>query len=199
MALAHMAALVQIAESLLADQKLDFNIGNAVRQSLMFYPYAMERDTQLVQNSLAALDKMGSNASGILVVGGFHVEAIDQYLRDHNISYLQLNPSITRDITSTEQLNYVKRMCDEHVSSAELSSDLKVLRGQKSRRKEGSAIAPVSDIEVEGQEPGAAKGTMDKMMNGLSEEMAKSIATDEGLAKQLGDQPNALVGLVFKD
>ena len=130
----------------LAGPELGDGVNKVVEESLDFYPYALIRDGILVKNSLHELDAANDpEATGILVVGGFHTDAILEYLRNNGISYLHINPTITRDLTSTEQMNYVKRMGDEPVTPAELSNDLAMLsKGGKSVSK-GSAPGVVSN------------------------------------------------------
>jgi hypothetical protein len=132
-ALIRLPSLKAMAMSL-AGPELGNGVSKVVEESLDFYPYALIRDGILVKNSLHELDAAGDpEATGILVVGGFHTDAILEYLRNNGISYLHINPSITRDLTSAEQINYVKRMGDEPVTPEELSNDLATLsKGGKS-------------------------------------------------------------------
>jgi hypothetical protein len=156
LAMARMEELVQVAELLVPANTAGINVADVVRDSLTFYPYAMVRNESLVKNSLAALDKMGPDTTGILIAGGFHTEAIDQYLRDHHIAYMQVNPTITRDISADEQFNYIKRVCDDHVTSAELASDLDSLAHGGRTQLASAAIGPSTFLNQgqEGSDPG---------------------------------------------
>lgn len=123
-ALAMLPRLVQVAEILLKNERLGMDISQGVRRSLDFYPYAFVRDETLVKNSLTVLESDPAHPStGILVAGGFHSDAITEYLRDRKIPYLLVNPVVSREITAEEHLNYIKRICNEHVTPEEVSAD----------------------------------------------------------------------------
>jgi hypothetical protein len=176
LAMARMEELVQVAQMLVPPDSVNMNVGDVVRDSLNFYPYAMVRNETLVKNSLSALDKMGPDATGILIVGGFHAQAIDQYLQDHQISYMQLNPTITRDLSADEQLNYIKRVCNDHVTSTELSGDLEALQNGGSSRLAGAAVGPSTFLH-EGQMPPDGKVQND-LAGGLTASQVALLTAD---------------------
>jgi hypothetical protein len=167
LAVSRMADLVRIAELLLQDQPVSVNVRDVVHQSLDFYPLAFLRDETLVKNSLASLDKMSPQTTGILVAGGFHTDAIAEYLRQHQIAHIVINPAISRDLTSEEELNYVKRMCGDHVTAGELEKDLAWI--QTGRRKAMDAISSGTTLTGtnQGQKTPGTEGTGDKFLGGI--------------------------------
>ncbi len=197
-----LADLTQVAKTLLADSHLNINIGEALREALSFYPFAMMRDNSLVQNSLTALDKKASTGTGIFVVGGFHAGAITDYLREHKISYLLINPVISRDISAVEQLNYAKRVCNEHVTKAEAAADFSSPRGKQQLSASDSATGAYTDLPGAVQPSVAAtpatEETLENPGKGESTELAggrmaiagligKSIAGVSLVSPQAGD------------
>jgi hypothetical protein len=139
LAISRIANLEQTAELLLKDQPVAVNAKDVIRQSLEFYPMAVLRDQTLVKNSLKSLESFGTDATGILIAGGFHTDAIGKYLKDQRIPYLIIHPNVSRELTTEEQLNYVKRMGNEHVTINELKSDLDAIRsGRLSKGKKAS-------------------------------------------------------------
>jgi hypothetical protein len=125
MAYAKLPELIEVATVLLANEKLSFDIGESLRKSLEFYPLAFMRDESLVSNSLAALAKDPTHPqTGILIAGGFHTGSISTYLREHGIAHMVIDPMINRELTAEEQLNYVKRVCLDHVTPSEMIYDL---------------------------------------------------------------------------
>jgi hypothetical protein len=193
-AMNRMPALIQLAKALLGKDAEKLNIENVVRESLDFYPYAIMRNESLAKNSIANLDRMGADTTGILVVGGFHSQAITDYLRAHHISYMEINPTITRDETAQEELNYVKRVCDQHITPKELDNDLKWLRGEQHRQEAaGSATAVHSDLEQGNPGP----GDVQKFVAGVTP-TALAVMAQEGpvLAKTIALAAQQ-TGLVF--
>ncbi len=146
LALARMPELVSVAQLLLENSPLKEKAAEIVRESFDFYPFAMVRDDSLTDNSLKALDHFGSDATGILVAGGFHTDSIVERLRAKHIAYLLIHPSVSRDLSATEQLNYVKRVCDDHVTVAELSQDINALRHGGTGRLAEAALGPVAGL-----------------------------------------------------
>lgn len=158
-ALANLGRLTNVAQMILGGEKLGFDLEATIRHSLNFYPFAFLRDETLVRNSLAALNKDARHPStGILVVGGFHAEAIAKYLRDNRQSYLLINPIVDRDITATEQLNYVKRICKEHVTGLEAKEDFSKPWG-RSLISNPLAMGPVNGLATPAVTPAGTPGT----------------------------------------
>jgi hypothetical protein len=141
LAMSRIADLEQTAELLLKDQPVAVNAKDVIRQSLEFYPMAFLRDETLVKNSLKSLEPFGTETTGILVAGGFHTDAIAQYLKERQIPYLVIHPNVSRDVTTEEHLNYVKRMGNEHVSAGELQSDLADIRSGRLNKSTKSSVS----------------------------------------------------------
>jgi len=178
LAISRMGALIAVANKLLENQPMTVNIGDVIRQSLDFYPLAFVRDETLVKNSLASLDKMGPDATGILVAGGFHTDAIESYLAAHQIPHMVINPVISRDLTTEEQLNYVKRMCDVHVTPKEIEADVEWLKtGHQNTVNAISAGAPVAGTKeniIQRGETGT--GNNDQFALGIRPEIRTDLA-----------------------
>jgi hypothetical protein len=155
--MAKLPQLQQVATLLLDGETLDVDIATVLRDAIDFYPFAFLRDESLVTNSLAALDQDATHPStGILIVGGFHAGAISDYLQNHKIPYMMINPTITRDVTAQEQFNYIKRMCDEHVTAEELAEDYSHPTRLDTAQKgavENSISATISPTEVDPKDP----------------------------------------------
>src|SRR5258708_23191851 len=144
--IARMPYLKTMTDMLIGKSLNGMDDKKVVEESVDFYPYAFLRDGILAKNSLKELDAMkDAEATGILVVGGFHTDAILDYLQKNGISYLHINPTVSRDMTTDEQLNYVKRMGEEPVSAEELKNDLVVLSKGGHAALRGSAIGAIAD------------------------------------------------------
>ncbi len=116
--------LERTAKLLLANQPVSVDVSRTIREALEFYPMAFLRDETLAKNSLKALESFGPDATGILVAGGFHTDAIASYLQQRRIPHVVIHPIVSRDMTTDEQINYVKRLCGEHITAKELTNDL---------------------------------------------------------------------------
>jgi len=149
LAYARLLEMTQVADLLLKKDGLAIDIQNALQESLAFYPLAMMRDTTLVENSLKALEKNPTQTTGILVAGGFHVGTIADYLRDHKIPYMVVHPSVTRDLSVGEQINYVKRMAREHVTVEEFRADFANGFGKKTVEASGLSAPAISNLPSE--------------------------------------------------
>jgi hypothetical protein len=175
-----MSELIQTAQLLLAKSPLKDTAAQVIHDSFNFYPLAKLRDQTLSENSLKALDSFGPDATGILVAGGFHTEAIAERLREKGISYMVINPSITRDLTSEEQLNYMRRMGDEHVTVGEIERDVDSLRRQQPVHATAASGA-LSDIDSEKTNDPSSKpylgGTALVKMNAIIANDAKALTT----------------------
>ncbi|OGR89436.1 MAG: hypothetical protein A2992_03435 [Elusimicrobia bacterium RIFCSPLOWO2_01_FULL_59_12] len=147
-ALANMPRLIGAAEMLLGDEKIGVDISSTLQRSLDFYPFAFLRDESLLENSLAALERDTTRpGTGILVVGGFHAGAISDQLRARRIPHMVIHPQVSRDLTAREQLNYIKRICDEHVTPAEVKQDMEAAWGKN--LVSHSVRGPVSGLGVQ--------------------------------------------------
>jgi hypothetical protein len=168
LAMAKMAELIQTAEKLVGETS-GVNVAKVVRDSFYFYPFATLRDESLMVNSLRVIEQFGPEATGILVAGGFHTDSISDSLRRKGIAHLVIHPVITRDLTTEEQLNYVKRVCDEHVTADEVKADLAWLKMPASRRTAAAAIGPVSGL------PGKTTEDNNKMLGGIAKGMEDQV------------------------
>jgi hypothetical protein len=151
LAMSRIADLEQTANLILKDQPVTISAHEVILQSLEFYPLAFLRDEILAKNSLKSLEKFGADATGILVAGGFHTDAITQYLKDRQIPYLLIHPNVTREITTVEQLNYVKRMGGEHVTMSELKSDLDAIQSGRVAQGAKSSVSFIGVEQVQAQ------------------------------------------------
>jgi hypothetical protein len=147
LALMRMPELIETAEMLLVKSPLKDQATRVVRESLNFYPYAMLRDDTLTANSLKSLESYGADATGILVTGGFHTDAIADNLRRKNIPYMIIHPVITRDLLASEHLNYIKRVGKEHVTPDEMVQDIEALRLRHPIQSQVKASAAVGNME----------------------------------------------------
>ena len=196
LAMARISSLTRVAEMLLKDQPHSIDIESVLRHSLDFYPLAFLRDETLVKNSLAHLDRMGPDATGILVAGGFHTEAIASYLAAHKISNMVISPVITRDLTTEEQLNYVKRMSGDHVAPAEIAADLSWIKtGRQNTIDALSAGTPMTATNQGQIQTNDPKGpiTGDKMLGGMRPEVLSDLANPV-IVQKLAD-----IGLNVRD
>ncbi len=171
LAFSRVAELERTARLLVQDQPVTVDVSSVIRESLEFYPLAIMRDETLVKKSLAHLDKMGSESTGILVAGGFHTDAIASYLQNKNIPYIVIHPNVDRDLSTQEQINYVKRMADVHVTAQELAQDIQSVQTGKKL-----ALGPSTDAAFYGVKQGDAKpGDADKFGEGLTAEMISMV------------------------
>ena len=174
--------LVQVAQTLLADQKNQVDVAGTLQDALSFYAFAFLRDDALVRNALVELDKDETHAmTGILVVGGFHTSYILDYLRQKQVPFIQISPVITRDVMASEQLNYVKRLCDDHVTIQEAAVDFRQPWMNQVIRDTAARLT-ASTADIAGGKVGPT-GT----------NLAKGIEGDEPLKRALGITKNGVV------
>jgi hypothetical protein len=187
LAMARMPYLTHMAQALVSDHEAGMNVKSVVEQSIDFYPYAFLRDKILVQNSLKALDAAGDpNATGILVVGGFHADSIEQYLLSHGISYLHINPTVTRDLTTEEEFNYARRMGDDPVNAEEFKEDLaRLSQSGKQALTSGSAIAPASNTAPPAKPDAMGGGGLARLLVGKQNGERLNVLKAQGLKRAI--------------
>lgn len=83
-----------------------------------FYTIAAKRNEALIENTLSEMDLEDTNIA-ILITGGFHTEGITDLLREQEISYRVISPSITQPITTT---SYLERLCGIPTEAEEMLS-----------------------------------------------------------------------------
>jgi len=81
-----------------------------------FYKAAIERDTAIVENTLAKMEKEGQKAV-ILVTGGFHSKGIMEKFKAKGISYIVVSPRMT---AKYDPAVYMSRMLNEETAFEKL-------------------------------------------------------------------------------
>ncbi|NQT95542.1 MAG: hypothetical protein HQ572_03740, partial [Candidatus Omnitrophica bacterium] len=79
---------------------------NQIKKAQEFYKVAIERDRALVNNTLKRLP-FSSNKAAVLIAGGFHTSGITNVLKEKDISYVVICPTV--GIQDTDRL-YADRM-----------------------------------------------------------------------------------------
>ncbi len=83
-----------------------------------FYSIAIKRDKALVDNTIQAMRKEGTQIS-VLVTGGFHSEGITKLLEKQGISYIVVCPNITKDVETP----YIKILTNQRTPLEEILAD----------------------------------------------------------------------------
>ncbi len=63
-----------------------------------FFEIARERDTAMVENTLLEMDMEGADVV-VFIAGGFHTQGIEETLQQFDVSYTNIVPNITEDVT----------------------------------------------------------------------------------------------------
>jgi len=64
-----------------------------------FYEIAIKRDKVLVENMFKGMNGQKTDV-GVLITGGFHTKGITELLKEEDVSYVVISPSITKDVES---------------------------------------------------------------------------------------------------
>jgi len=133
---------VALCHSLLASHGLktfdEARIRELISASIDYYVMALMRNRPMVENTLRLL---GAQSSGlgrlspqppaqsvaVLVTGGFHTSTLAQLLREKNVSYLVLTPTV-EELTDKEHELYIKRLAGNHLTKEEV---VRAAQGQK--------------------------------------------------------------------
>jgi len=90
--------------------QIDWNIvEDTVQSAFTFYRLARTRDTHMIEN-LISLMKQKKSKSAVIITGGFHQDGILYELRERNISYCSIKPSIKKVSTDTKYFSLVQNI-----------------------------------------------------------------------------------------
>ena len=64
-----------------------------------FFEIARDRDTAMVENTLLEMDMEGADVV-VFIAGGFHTQGIEETLQEFGVSYTNIVPNITEDVSN---------------------------------------------------------------------------------------------------
>ena|GEM_PF-6891592 len=108
-----------------------------ISSSVDFYALAMMRNKPIVDHTLRLL---GNHA--VLVTGGFHTSPITQLLREKNISYIVITPTVNQ-ISAKDHALYVKRLNGDHLTAEEV---FQTAQQNELAAKDRDPLAPASAL-----------------------------------------------------
>ncbi|MFC1668064.1 ATP-binding protein, partial [Chlamydiota bacterium] len=91
---------------LIIEEKMVLASKELISKSISFYKTAVKRDRILIDETLGQLQKTNKDEA-ILVVGGFHIEGIEEILQKNNISYAIVTPQV---LEAKKTTSYIERM-----------------------------------------------------------------------------------------
>jgi len=114
---------VALTKALLPETFDDAKIRRLISSSIDFYVMALMRNKPMVQNTLALL---GPQKTAVLVAGGFHTVELTNLLREKNISYLVMSPTVDK-VTEADHALYVKRLSGHYLTTEEIRAGARPL------------------------------------------------------------------------
>lgn len=112
-AVEYLGFIISMCEKFGIEHNLSLDIAyidEIIPNVLDFYACGKQRDTVLIQNYLTALEHYTSDGSlagfGIVIAGGYHTDGFQQYLQEHNVSYVVVSPKVTYVQDGLEDLYY---------------------------------------------------------------------------------------------
>jgi len=102
----------------------DAKIRQLISSSVDFYVMALVRNKPMIDNTLALLSSPIPHppSVAVLIAGGFHTLQLAQMLREKNISYLVINPTVDH-VSDKDHALYIKRLNGQHLTTEEIFSD----------------------------------------------------------------------------
>jgi hypothetical protein len=93
-------------------------IHDLIASSIDYYVMAMMRNTPMVDHTVALLTAK-AQGTAVLVAGGFHTAPITQILREKNISYVVISPTVD-SISDADHALYVKRLKGDYLTPQQI-------------------------------------------------------------------------------
>ena len=88
--------------------------------SVDYYVMALMRNKPMVDHTLALLNPQSSSLNtAVLVTGGYHTTMLTQLLREKNVSYVVLSPTVDQ-ISEKDHDLYIKRLVGVHLTKEEV-------------------------------------------------------------------------------
>jgi hypothetical protein len=124
----HLPQFVALCQSLLSSQGLPTldseRIHALISSSIDYYAMAVARNAPMVDHTLALLSTTHSQIPNqqpfvVLVAGGFHTTPVTQLLRQRNVSYLVITPTVDT-LSNADHDLYIKRLNGQPLSDREI-------------------------------------------------------------------------------
>ncbi len=108
----------------------EISIRRLISSSIDFYVMALLRNKPMIENTLGllspspapSLPRSSPPSVAVLVAGGFHTIQLTNMLREKNVSYLVISPTIDK-VTDADRTLYVKRLSGNHLTEQEILTD----------------------------------------------------------------------------
>ena len=120
---------VALTKTLLSDGKKGFDetkIRRLISSSIDFYVMALMRNKPMIENTLNLLADTPSRPhtdTAVLVAGGFHTLQLTNMLREKNVSYIVISPTV-ESISDKDHELYVKRLNGDLLTPEEIFASL---------------------------------------------------------------------------